>query len=90
MYERWPNRLRIIQVKKRPTDATGMHGVTFPTVKTTPYGIRRPAQARHLWSEAYWRLLVHRALAELVDDDLRVQLMAILGIKTLMHQGCTR
>ena len=34
----------------------------FPTVKTSPYGLRKPSRGNHLWPESRWRSSVLKAL----------------------------
>jgi hypothetical protein len=49
--------------------------VTFPTVKTSPYGIRRVRRRdNHLWPGSWWKKLCEQAESDrdLGRDQLRV------------------
>ena len=46
--------------------------MTFPLVKTSPYGVYRAAQSSLLWSEAFWRSRVLSALLLVSFGDRRL------------------
>ena len=48
---------------------TGERLMTFPTVKSSPYGTKKYAPRRHLWSDSYWRRLCFEAFIKIKDQD---------------------